>query len=59
MARRTRRLSILTDRPSCGSLVLVHQPRITDDVGSGERGEAAGGRYCSGTPAKRMPYYKQ
>ncbi len=35
--------------------VLAHQPRVADHVGGEDRGEAAGGGHCSGTPALRMP----
>jgi hypothetical protein len=42
-------------RPRRPRLVLAHEPRIADDVGGEDRGEAAGGGHCSGTPALRMP----
>ena len=42
-------------RPRRPRLVLAHQPRVADDVGGEDRGEAAGGGHPSGTPALRMP----
>src|SRR6202021_584885 len=36
-------------------LVRAHQARVADDVGGEDRGEAAGGGHCSGTPALRRP----
>ncbi len=32
-----------------------HEPRVADDIGGEDRGKAAGGGHCSGTPALRMP----
>ena len=49
------RLAMLADRPRRPRLVLAHQARVADDVGGEDRGEAAGGGHCSGTPALRRP----
>src|SRR5271168_4956997 len=36
-------------------LVLAHQTRVSNDIDSEDRGEAARHGHCSGTPALRMP----
>jgi hypothetical protein len=45
---RPRRFAMLSDRKGRARLVLAHQPRVADDVGGEDRGEAAGGGHCSG-----------
>ena len=52
---RTRCLPMLAHRPRRPRLVLTHKPAVADDVGGEDRGKAAGGGHCSGTPALRMP----
>ena len=52
---RPRRLAMLAHRPRRPRLVLAHEARVADDVGGEDRGEAAGGGHCSGTPALRRP----
>ena len=52
---RRRRLSSLAHRLRRPGLVLAHEARVADHVGGEDRGEAAGGGHCSGTPAFRRP----
>ena len=52
---RPRRLAMLSNAKRRPRLVLAHQARVADDVGGEDRGEAAGRRHSSGTPALRRP----
>src|SRR6202011_5221321 len=52
---RPRRLAPLADRPRRPGLVLAHEARVADHIGGEDRGKAAGGAHCSGTPALRRP----
>src|SRR5271166_1773892 len=52
---RRRCLAMFPDRPRRPRLVLAHEARVADDVGGEDRGEAAGGGHCSGTPALGRP----
>ena len=49
------RLAMLPHRLRRPRLVLAHQARGTDNIDSEDRGEAAGGGHCSGTPALHRP----
>ena len=51
--QRPRRLAMLPDRLRRPRLVLAHQPRVADDVGSEDRGEFSGFAHSSGSPALR------
>ena len=52
---RPRRVAMFAHRLRRPCLVLSHQARVANNVGGEDRGEAAGGGHCSGTPALRMP----
>src|SRR5580704_13341140 len=52
------RLMSLAHRLRGASFILAHEPRIANDVGGEDRGEATGGGHCSGTPALRIPSKK-
>src|SRR5580704_13401459 len=55
---RRRRLMSLAHRLRGASFILAHEPRIANDGGGEDRGEATGGGHCSGTPALRIPSKK-
>ena len=54
---RRRRLAMFPHRARRPRFVIAHQPRVADDVGGEDRGEAAGLAHCSGIPALRRPSY--
>ena len=52
---RPRPLAMFAHHPRRPRLVLAHEARVAGNVGGENRGEAAGGGHCSGTPALRKP----
>ena len=54
---RRRRLAMFPHRARRPRFVIAHQPRVADDVGGEDRGEAAGLAHSSGIPALRRPSY--
>src|SRR5271166_6658958 len=49
------RTDSLADRPRCPRVIVAHQARVAGDVDCQDRGEAAGGGHCSGTPSFGEP----